>query len=719
MLAVIFAGDRRVWRVAALVGVPFAIAILVYCAWPRPFYTGSNSVEVYTYVAEVKARIPVCVPALEVPAGTARVQLQLISETTKRPALTMTMHIGKRTIHSHLAPTQVSASRTSTAAFPIPQTPSQPASQAASLCLTAGGKVNWGGSPLPAPPARPPTVAGTPIAAQLSIWYLPPKGARSSYLARTGAILKRVSLFRPAGVGPPLYALLLFVLLPALALASLRCLALAVERSIGVRRLAAWLFAIAALNFACWALITPPFQSPDEVDHFAYTQSLVERGQAPSRNAGAPLPRWSDSESLALEDMSFNVDHQVGDTQMPWQRGWQRRYEAQVAKTHPSESDTGGNETAAAHGPYYYLALAPGYLAGRSSPLAELTLMRLTSALLGALAVLFAFLLARELVPKRPWLAVLAALLVAYQPMYGFISGSVNNDVGVNAGAAALAFLAIRVLRRGITWRTGIAIGLLLGVLPFVKATALSLYPVVGLAVVLALWRHRTRASAIGLTLGAAAGVVVYELSALLSNHYHSGEAATGAGAGLAGIGVATSATPVLEHPLGFLGYLWELFLPRLPFMAPHFPNRLPAGFQIFVERGWGAFGWYDLLFPRWLFVLIAVVMVATLLLALLAARREWSFLRGHLPEAIVVALIPIFVIAGFEAAFYTTGERPVVAEFGRYAFPAIGAIAVLVAGSLHAFGRRRVLTVGVGLAVAMIALSYVGQLRTLTGFYA
>ena len=57
--------------------------------------------------------------------------------------------------------------------------------------------------------------------------------------------------------------------------------------------------------------------------------------------------------------------------------------------------------------------------------------------------MLFAFLLVRELAPGRPWLAVVAALLVAYEPMYGFISGAVNNDVGVNAGAAALLYLLL------------------------------------------------------------------------------------------------------------------------------------------------------------------------------------------------------------------------------------------------------------------------------------
>ena len=60
----------------------------------------------------------------------------------------------------------------------------------------------------------------------------------------------------------------------------------------------------------------------------------------------------------------------------------------------------------------------------RPSPFSQLTLMRLTSALIGALIVAFTFLLARELAPGRPWLAVLAALLVAYEPMYGFISGA-------------------------------------------------------------------------------------------------------------------------------------------------------------------------------------------------------------------------------------------------------------------------------------------------------
>ena len=508
--------------------------------------------------------------------------------------------------------------------------------------------------------------------------------------------------------------LILLVVLPGLALASVRCLALAVGGRGSMRGTAIWLFAVASLNFACWALITPPFQAPDEVDHFAYTQSLVERGQAPSRNPGSPLARWSGSENLALEGMSFFTDHQVGDTRPPWLSLQERRYREQVAQRHPRADDGGGNETAATHGPIYYAALAPAYMVAGSSPFSQLTLMRLTSALIGALTVLFTFLLARELAPGRPWLAVLAALLVAYQPMYGFISGAVNNDVGVNAGAAALELLLLRMLRRGVTLPWGLLTGALLILLPVVKGTAYSLYPVAAIAFIAALWRHHRRSDAAGWAGVAVGAVAARELSV------HAAGVLSPSTGNTPGVGSTVSATSgALEHPLGYLAYLWELFLPRLSFMAPHFETTGLPGFTIFVERGWGAFGWYDLFFPNWVYVVILVAMLIVPLLAIVAARREWAFVRRNALELAILLSIPIAVVAGFEAAFYTTGARPFVPEFGRYAFPAIGPLAVMVVASLGAFGRRRAVLAGVGLLSGMIALSYAAQLVTLTGFYA
>jgi Predicted membrane protein (DUF2142) len=726
----VFAGDRRVWRWAALAALPLVGLIVFYCLRPNNYYTGTDNVEAYTYVVQTPTGQPVCVPGLQIPAGTGRIRLQVISITRERPTLRMTLSLegGRRRIESRLGPVQVGASRISGAVFPIPVLSTRPAEHPASVCLTAADVVNWGGTPLPtAPSPAPPTLAGHALAARIAVWYLPPAGARSSYIAQAGTILHRASLFRPGLVGPWLYWVILLGVLPALAVASVRCLALASptgRQGVDHRRLAAWLFAIAALNFACWALITPPFQSPDEVDHFAYTQSLVERGVSPSRSTDSPLPRWSGAESLLLHDMSFFTDHQAGGTRPPWSARQQAQYRAQVAALHPSSADGGGYETSAAHGAIYYGALAPAYALASSSPLDQLTLMRLASALLGALTVLFAFLLARELAPGRLWFAVLAALLVAYEPMYGFISGAVNNDVGVNAAAAALALLLIRLLRRGITIPWGALTGVVLVALPMVKGTGLSLYPVAGLVLLATLWRHHSRTDLYGIVALALGGLLAAELSA----HTLGSLQPRSSSAGSAAISSNASAVnDALHHIPEYLSYLWQAVLPRLPFMTHHFPPPEHAGFVvfhdpgfvIFVERGWGVFGWYDVFFPHWVYVVIFLAIFLAFPLGAWAARREWSWVRRHWLEVLALIAIPVAVVMGFEAAYYTPLPRPAIAEFGRYAFPAIAPLAVLVVGALSAFGRERMLAVGVGLLIAMVALSYSAQLVTLTGFYA
>jgi 4-amino-4-deoxy-L-arabinose transferase-like glycosyltransferase len=719
--AAVFAGDRRVWRIAAFAAVPFLALIAIYCLKPRPYYTGTDSVEDVAYPAATPTGVRLCVPDLELPGGTGIVRLRVKSPTRERPSLQLALSVAGQSIQAQLGPLHAPANRITNADFTIPRTPGMPAVRPASLCASASGPVTWAGTPLSTAGASPPTLGGSALAARIAIWYLPSAGSSESYLERAGAIFDRAALFRAGIVGAWTYPLLLFGVLPAMALLALRCLALAVAGR--GRRLALVLFLIAAVNACCWALITPVFQGPDEVDHFAYVQSLVERGQTPSNNPASPLQRWSSAETLALEDTSFLTDHQVGDSKAPWLASQQRSYDKQVAKLRPASNNDGGYSTSAAHGPLYYLALSPAYLLTRhDSIFSQLTLMRLTSALIGALVVLFTFLLGRELAPTRPWLAVLAALLVAYEPMYGFISGIVNNDVGVNAAAAALELLLMRMLRRGITIPWGLLTGALLIALPIVKGTGLSLYPVAGLVFLATLWRHHSRRDLLAFLALALGAVLVVELSAHILSSLQPTAAASGSGAISSN---ASAASEAFHHIPSFLEYLWQAVLPRLPFMPRYFPPPMgfvlttDPGFVIFVERGWAAFGWYDVFFPHWLYIVVFLTMVCTVPLAGWAARREWAWLRRHRLEALVLIAMPLAVVAGFEAAYYTTQPRALIAEFGRYAFPAIGPLALLVVGALHAFGRRRMLEAGVGLLVAVIAFSYASQLLTLTSFYA
>ena len=438
-------------------------------------------------------------------AGTARehrvrAPARALSHARRAQSLRLVLHVGTSTFYSALAPRRVDATRISDANFPIPKTPARPQARLASLCATASeGGCEWVGAGVPALDAQSVTVGGVPEAAELAAWFLPRAGAQHSYASEAGAMFTRAALFRPRVIGAWVYGVLMFALLPALALLGVRCLAVALARGGATRHAAVWVFAIAALNFACWALITPPFQAPDEVDHFAYVQSLVERGETPVNNPAVPRYRWAKAESLALEVTAFMTDHEVNDTRMPGTSLALARYHELYEQQHPPANDGGGYSTSAAHGPLYYLALSPAYLvAQHDSTFAQITWMRLTSALLGALAALFAFLLARELAPERPWLGVLAALIVVYEPMYGFISGAVNNDVGVNAAAAAVAYLLVRLLRRGLTIPWGFVTGLTLVALPLIKETGLSLYPVAALALIAALWLHHSRADVRG-----------------------------------------------------------------------------------------------------------------------------------------------------------------------------------------------------------------------------
>ena len=723
MLAAVFAGDRRVWRVAAISAVPFVLLCAFYCVHPRFYYTGTDSVEDVNYPAKAPARVPLCVPGLLVPARTAVVRLRVMSPTRERPPLRLTMSLAGRTVSSYISALPTPADRITNADFQIPQTGASPAARPASLCASSDGPLRWGGTPLPALGNAPPTLGGAPLPARVAIWYLPPAGSKRSYLARAGVIFERAALFRPGIVGAWTYPLLLALVLPVAALLAVRCLALAAAGR--GRRLGAWLFAIAAVNACCWALISPVFQGPDEVDHFAYVQSLVERGQGPSHDPNSSLERWSGSENQALEDMSFLTDHQVGDSRTPWLASQQRAYQRDVAILRPPPDDGGGYSTSAAHGPLYYMALSPAYLlTRRGSVFSQVTLMRMTSALIGALVVLFTFLLARELAPGRPWLAVLAGLLVAYQPMYGFISGIINNDVGVNAAAAALELLLIRMLRRGITIPWGALTGALLIALPIVKGTGLSLYPLAAIVFAATLWRHHGRRDLYGWAALVVAAVLVGELSAHVLDLLQPYASATGSATISSN---ASAVSDALHNIPEFVSYVWQALLPRLAFMTPHFPPPMHPGFAlfadpgfvIFVERGWAAFGWYDVFFQRWVYIVILLVMLLAVPLGAWAARREWSWVRQHWLELLILVAMPVSVIVGFEAAYYSRSPRTAIAEFGRYAFPAIGPTAVLVVGALHAFGRRRMLSVGVALLVAMLALSYASQLLTLTTFYA
>jgi 4-amino-4-deoxy-L-arabinose transferase-like glycosyltransferase len=726
-LTTLFAGDPRVWRWAAVAFVPLAAVVAVWCLVPRPYYTGTNGVNALVTNPVLARGTTACQGGLNIPPGTARVQFAIGSDELAAPRLRVVLTAGGRrqVISARGAANDGGAVERVT----VPVQGFAGGRTSARLCATVtSGTFAIAGTGVVQALQPPETEGGKPTLLRMAVWYLPPTGAKRSYVSELGDMFSRAALFAPGFVKPWLFALVFFVLLPILALISVRCLALA---SAGRgRRLVLWLYIIAVLNAAAWSVITPPFQAPDEVDHFAYVQSLVERGARPTQYPTSPVARWSGTELAALLGSDMLTNHQGSDSRAPWLQSDVTAYRRLLATTHAKSDDGGGYQTTSSYGPLYYYAVAPGYLlASGGSAFSQLSAARLMSALIGALAAVFAFLTVRELAPRQRFAAVLAALVVAYEPMYSFISGSVNNDVGIDVGGAAVAYLLVRLIRRGPTLRLLLGLGLLLGLLPAVKTTGYELIVLAILALAGSVWHHRLRLRSAWrrwvVSIGGFFGCIAigYEIAQRITDAVTPAAPAAGAisAATPSSAGAASGPLNVLLHyPASYLTYLWEVVLPRLPGMTSHFPptGGLPAG-TIFIRRGWASFGWYVVMFPAWVYAILSVAMVGAIVLGIAAIVRQRRSVRPRWIEAVLLVVFPLAVFAGFELAFYTIGSRPVIGEMGRYEFPALVPLAILAVGALYAFGRRWLVPAGSMLLGILLVFCFASQLLAFTAFYA
>jgi 4-amino-4-deoxy-L-arabinose transferase-like glycosyltransferase len=115
--------------------------------------------------------------------------------------------------------------------------------------------------------------------------------------------------------------------------------------------------------------------------------------------------------------------------------------------------------------------------------------LRLIGVLMGAITVGCAYIVGANLVQsgQSHTIGLLSAGLVAFNPMFVFISASVNNDNLVVVCASLAGVLALRILKNGFSWRRSIVLGILLGCAALTKASGLALVGVIPIAL-LAHW---------------------------------------------------------------------------------------------------------------------------------------------------------------------------------------------------------------------------------------
>jgi hypothetical protein len=488
--------------------------------------------------------------------------------------------------------------------------------------------------------------------------------------------------------------------------------------SIGALRLvprAAWTCAlIATLGAACWSVITPPFQAPDEPAHFAYVQNLAETGRLPSSSRD----EYSVEENQALTDLDQNEIRWHPEVTTISSPAAVEKLHNDLASPLP-RAGPGGIGVAATEPPLYYaLATIPYQLGSSGSLLDRLELVRLLGALMAGLTALFTFMFVRESLPGVPWAWTVGGLAAAAMPLLGFTSGFVTPDAMLYAVCAATFYCLARAFRRGLTWRTAIALGLLIGAGFLTKLNFAGVVPGVMLGLVVLAFRGiretpdgpRVRRAFGPMALAMAISVApvgVYALVNVITGHPTFGLASS-----------AAHEVGERESLMGEIVYIWEFFLPRLPGMTAHFPG-VSMFRQVWFNRTVGLYGWLDTTFPPWVyaFALIPAGLLALLALCSLIARRATLLRRKAELLVYIVICVSLITLIGADSHLGSGSEGAGYAQ-PRYIMPLLPFAAAAIALAARGAGRRWGPMVGALIVTLFLAQDIFSQLLTVARFY-
>ena len=219
-----------------------------------------------------------------------------------------------------------------------------------------------------------------------------------------------------------------------------------------------------------WA--TPIFEASDELWHYGMVEAIAESGQLPVQQPGIETP-WEQEGSQPplyyLLAAALVAPIERGDAEAL------RQPNPHVKAGVPGAPD---NKNLVLHDdlhpPPQGTALA-------------VYLLRALGIGLGMVTVSAVHASARLLAPRkggtgtRPGVALLAAGLTAFNPMFLFISASVNNDNLVTALNSAIIWQTLLMLRDGLSWRRSALLAVLLALASLSKLSGLVLVPVVAL----------------------------------------------------------------------------------------------------------------------------------------------------------------------------------------------------------------------------------------------
>ncbi len=389
------------------------------------------------------------------------------------------------------------------------------------------------------------------------------------------------------------------------------------------RRLLALILILFVLLGFIYALITPPFEASDELWHYPMIQHLADGNPLPVQVFDPALAGpWNQeaSQPPLYYYLGAALTFWIDQSDMPAVRLLNPHVDNGVITPD-------GNNNLAIHDP------AADLWAGA---LLALHIVRLFSVLLGAVTVWLTYRIAGETAPDRPEIALGAAAINAFLPMFLFISGAVNNDnLAVLLASLALLLLIRIVTRRRVTyfpvhWWEWATAGVVIGLAALTKEGTLGLLPMAFGTAVVAAWQI--------LAAGEQGGGGAGEQS-IVSAPVRPRSSASSAIRGLLSA-IAFITIPVLLIA-GWWYYrnivLYGDWLGWSAFMAVLGQRGHPASLiQLWGERRgflmsfWGLFGGVNVSMSPWVYAVLNAVLVASVLGFVVYLGRLLRLELGH-----------------------------------------------------------------------------------------
>ena len=433
------------------------------------------------------------------------------------------------------------------------------------------------------------------------------------------------------------------------------------------------LVALVILRGLLWSVLIPPLQGMDEGAHFANVQFMAEEGK-PTNPGTTDQEFGAYSESMEVASGAMHVSAHTPTDRPDYG-------DDAVDELHAADAavgtDSDGTSPAASYPPGYYGPATAFYLVAPDDTVAQVQAVRVWSALLGAAAIVFAWLFAGEVVPGRRSARAGLVAAIALQPMLAHQFAIVNNDAWVIACGFGALWLGARLVRTARAPWIMLAAGAVVGLGALGKPfAAIAIFPV-----------------AIGWVLGKVA-LGVKDWRVLVGEPL------------LAGVGVALTygAWLVAARVLGIstgLGFPAQEGGSRdlVTYLATQWDPGFLEFRGLWVTQFWGNFGWVDTPLPQvaylviwWLYLALAAALVAWLVTVLRRWRSRDENARRIdrlITLCVGAGLLSLLGMYAIEYLFFASSGRTDLLQ-GRYLLMVVPVLLALPVLLVERFVPRR-----------------------------